>query len=64
MATTLVKGMVRGLFVGGTPGRSQGTMLVCVRLKMNSSMTRSVPMVREMRERDVEGGLEWMKWWV
>jgi hypothetical protein len=60
----LVKGMERGLLVGGMPGRSQGISQVWVRLKMNSSITRSVPTVREMREREVSGGLEWMKWWV
>jgi hypothetical protein len=62
MATTLVKGIARGLPVGGIPGRSQGTSLVCVRVKMNSSTTRSMPTVREMRERAVSGGLLKTKW--
>jgi hypothetical protein len=32
-----------------------------IRLKMNSSTTRSVPSVRETRSREVEGGFEKMK---
>ena len=60
----LVKGIERDLLVGGMPGRSHGISLVCVRLKMNSSMTRSMPTVRETRERDVSGGLEKTKWCV
>lgn len=46
------------------PGRSQGISLLWVRLKMNSSMTWEVPMVRERRVRDVSAGLEKMKWCV
>lgn len=63
-ATTLVNASSRRLPVGGMPGSSQGMCDVWVKEKMNSSMMRSVPMVRETRDRDVSGGLEKIKWCV
>jgi hypothetical protein len=60
----LVNGISSFWLVGGMPGNSHGTSVVCVRLKMNSSMTRSMPTVRETREREVSGGLEKTKWCV
>jgi hypothetical protein len=58
----LTIGIWRGWLVGGREGSSHSTTRSWIRLKMNSSTTRSVPSVRETRSRDVEGGFEKMKW--
>lgn len=64
IATTLVNGISSFFPVAGMPGSSHGTSLSWVKEKTNSSMTRSVPTVRETRESAVSSGLLKMKWCV
>ena len=46
----------------GKGGYSQSIVLSCVKEKMNSSITRSTPTVRETSSRWVSVGLLKMKW--
>ena len=46
----------------GAGTNSQSITLSCVKQNMNSSITRSVPTVREISSRAVSSGLLKMKW--
>lgn len=48
--------------VGGKLTYNQGTSLLCVKQKMNSSTTRSIPIVRLTSSSAVSSGLFQMKW--